>query len=269
MAKRRIPRPELVQRYIDLRHAPQADRLKLALEWEADPGELAQLVKAAIDTFEDFHNRQECFCDHEALDAPTTMANGRDLLCGLMTGGNPPGQWNVPFGKSRIKLRFLDYEVPPAKTTAKAPCFLNEFDGGGSSLLIKTDALLLGGDGTPVVAEAKVTKPKSYDTDTFLALVQALANACLFATADQRERLRRCYGLASTPGAVDIALILYKPPEATRATYQYRLDAAAWLLAHRLMGHHEMPQVIRRIMFIHALGGPPPSLEGVALEPHQ
>jgi hypothetical protein len=132
MTKRTIPRPELVQRFIELRDAPQADRLKLALAWEADPGELAQLVKAGIETFEDFRNGQECFCDHEALDAPTTMANGRDLLRGLATGGNP--QWNVPFGRNRIKLQFLDYEVPPARITEKAPYFLNEFDGGGSSL---------------------------------------------------------------------------------------------------------------------------------------
>jgi hypothetical protein len=268
MAKREIPRPELVQRYIDLRTESQADRLMLALEWEADPGQLAKLVRAATSTFEDFHNGEECFCDHDGLDAPTGIANGRDLLRGLATGGNPPGRWNVAFGRSRVKLRFLDYEVPPAKTTAKAPCFLNKFDGGGNSLLIKTDALLLDDNGTPVVAEAKVTKPKGYDTDTFLALVQALANACLFATANQRERLRRCYGLPSTPGAVDVALVLYKPPESTRATYHYRLDAAAWLLAHRLIWHHEMPPVIRRIMFIHAFGGPPLSLEGVALEPH-
>ena len=132
------------------------------------------------------------------------------ISCALATGGNPPGQWNVSFGRSHIKLGFLDSEVPPAKTTSKAPCFLNEFDGGGSSLLIKTDAFLLGGDGTPVVAEAKVTMPKSYDTNTFLALVQALANACLLATADQRERLRRCYGLASTPVAVDVAITTYR-----------------------------------------------------------
>jgi hypothetical protein len=207
MTKRTIPRPELVQRYIDLRDAPQARRLKLALEWEAHPGELAQLVKDGIDTFEDFHNRLECFCDHGPLDPPTTIATGRDLVRGLATGGNPPGQWDVPFGKSRVKLKFLDYEVPPARTTVKAPNFLNEFEEGGDSLLIKTDALLLGGDGVPVVAEAKVTKPKSYDTDTFLALVQALANACLYATAFQRERLRCCYRLTSTPRAVDVALI--------------------------------------------------------------
>jgi hypothetical protein len=141
MAKRKIPRPELVQRYIDLRDAPQADRLQLALEWEANPGDLARLVKAGIDTFEDFHNHQECFCDHEALDAPTTMGTGRDLLCGLATGGKPRGQWNVPFGRSRIKLKFLDYEVPPARTTRRALNFLNEFEEGGNSLLIKTDAL--------------------------------------------------------------------------------------------------------------------------------
>src|SRR5687768_12132953 len=98
MAKRKIPRPELVQRYVDLRDEPQADRLKLALEWEADPGELAQLVKAGIETFEDFHNGHECFCDHEALRVPTAMSNGRDLLRGLATGGKPQGQWNVPFG---------------------------------------------------------------------------------------------------------------------------------------------------------------------------
>src|SRR5438128_144469 len=109
MAKRTIPRPELVQRYVDLRGAPQADRLKLALQWEANPGELAQLVKAGVDTFEGFHNDQECFCDHEALDAPKTMGTGRDLLRGLATGGKPPGRWNVPFGRSRIKLEFLDY----------------------------------------------------------------------------------------------------------------------------------------------------------------
>jgi hypothetical protein len=269
MAKREIPRPELVQRYIDLRTESQADRLMQALKWEADPRPLAKLVRAAISTFEDFHNREECFCNHDdGLDAPTGIESGRDLLRGLATGGNPPGRWNVAFGRSRVKLRFLDYEVPPARTTANAPCFLNKFDGGGSSLLIKTDALLLDDDGTPVVAEAKVTKPKGYDTDSFLALVQALANACLFATADQRERFRRCYTLPSTPAAVDVALVLYKPPDATRATYQYRLDAAAWLLAHRLMRHPEMPPVIRRIMLIHAFGGPPLSLEGVALEPH-
>lgn len=268
MAKRKIPRPELLQRYVDLRDTPQADRLELALEWEADPGELAQLVKAGIDTFEDFHNRQECFCDHNGLEEATNIENGRDLLRGLATGGNPAGQWNVPFGRSRIRLTFLDYEVPPARTTRNAPEFLNEFAGGGDSLLIKTDALMLGGDGVPVVAEAKVTKPTSYDTDTFLALVQALANACLFATAHQRERLRRCYGLASTPEELDVALILYKPPEAARATFQYRLDATAWLLAHRLMGRHEMPTVVRRIMFIHASGDADLTLEGVALEPH-
>ena len=56
MAKREIPRPDLVQRYIDLRTEPQADRLMQALEWEADPGQLANLVTAAINTFEDFHN---------------------------------------------------------------------------------------------------------------------------------------------------------------------------------------------------------------------
>src|SRR5262245_33271884 len=100
MAKRKIPRPELLQRYVDLRDTPQGDRLELALEWEADPGELAQLVKAGIDTFEDFDNRQECFCDHKALEEPTNIENGRDLLRGLATGGNPAGEWDVPFGRS-------------------------------------------------------------------------------------------------------------------------------------------------------------------------
>lgn len=267
MAKRKIPRPELVQRYIDLRTSSQSERLTLALRWEAEPAELVHLVRDGIDFFEDFCNCRECFCDHKGLAPPTCIASGRELLRAVATSGDPPGHWNVPFGRAHVRLTFLDYEVPPARTTKNAECFLNEFQRGGDSLLVKTDALLLGSDGTPVVAEAKVTKPTTYDTDTFLALIQALANACLFATANQRERLSRCYELASIPTELDVALILYKPPEATRATYQYRLDAAAWLLAHRLMGHRDMPRVIRRIMFIHASAGRKLSLEGVALEP--
>jgi hypothetical protein len=44
-----------VQKYIDMRTESQADRLMLELKWEADPGQFAKLVTAAISRFEDLH----------------------------------------------------------------------------------------------------------------------------------------------------------------------------------------------------------------------
>lgn len=256
-AKNLIPLPILVRLYRRLRRCDQAHHLRWGLWLEQNPAVLARWVAESIDVFSEFDNKVESFCAHRPLDAVNQITNGRELLRALATGGTPPGAWPIRHGKEKINLSFVDYEVPPARTTQKAPLFLNQFAAkGGDSISLTTDLLLKHPDGTPVVGEAKVAKVAGYDTDSLIALIQALAAACLFATPHQLARMSSWYGTAATARFVDVALFLYKPAILARSTYQFRLDALAWLLAHRVMEQPVFPDAVRAIYFVHVTGAP-------------
>lgn len=163
----------------------------------------------------------------------------------------------------------MDYEVPPARTTAGSPLFLNAFDKGGDSLLVRADLLLRASDGVPIVGEAKVAKAMGapgtggYDSTPVVAFLQALAGGVLFATPAQLRRLQRAYeehSFNARAGCVELALFLYKPQVLAPATYQRRLEAVTWVLANRVFGHSSFPvNRIRRIWFVD-VAGPPDAL---------
>jgi hypothetical protein len=260
--KKRIPLPPIVEVYNAMRKRPQKEQLEWALEAEREPGELTRCVAESIETFSSYENVNEPFHPkHKTLSQPAAITTGHELERALATGGPKPGKWNVPYGTARIPLEFVAYELPPARTTTNSPGFLNEFEDGRDSLYVRTDLLLKGREGVPVVGEAKVAKEAGYDSTPIVALVQALAGGALLATSSQLRRLSQHHGTSPDAEGVELALISYKPTKLAASTYQRRLDAVAWMLAHRLVRHGAFPtDRIRRVHFIEA-AGPPEALD--------
>jgi hypothetical protein len=266
--KNQIPLPPIVELYNSMRNRTQQEQLEWALEAEREPGELATCVAESIEKFLSYENAVEHFGKRPPLEPPTTIRNGRDLARAL-AGGSKHGAWKVPYGKAKIALEFIDYELPPARTTKHAAGFLNQFENGSDSLHVRTDLLLRTKARTPVVGEAKVAKETGYDTTPVVALVQALAGGTLLATPSQLERLAKHHGTSPDATGVELAIVSYKPTKLAASTYQRRLDAVAWLLAHRLVRHDAFPTGrLSRIHFIEAAGTPEAlDLRGWALEP--
>lgn len=270
MTKEKIPLPPIVEVYNAMRKRPQKEQLEWALEAERDPGDLATCVAESIETFSSYENVDEPFHPkHKTLSRPNIITTGHELERALATGGSQPGRWNVPYGKARIPLEFVAYELPPARTTKTGSGFLNEFANGHDSLHVRADLLLRGKGGIPVVCEAKVAKEAGYDTTPIVALVQALAGGVLLATPNQLRRLAKHDGMSPDATSVELALISYKPTKLAASTFQRRLEAVTWLLAHRLVRHDAFPRErIRRVQFIEAAGAPDAlDLRAWAVEP--
>lgn len=261
-SKKKIPLPVLAERYRWLRdvETSQKQHLDWALKLETKPATLARWTADSIRHFAPYDNRKEPFRPTPTtLDPTDKISTGHELARALWNGANDR-TWTIESEVGRKRLTMLDYEVPPARTTAKAPCFENEFENGKNSLYIRTDLLLRHPDGTPVVGEAKVAKSGGFDSDTVLALIQALASAAMLATPNQFARLHECYPSAATATRIDVALFLYKPDKLASSTFQRRLEAIAWMVAHRAMGHPTFPKAIRSIYFVD-VAGPPQDLQ--------
>lgn len=251
--KRLIPVTPLVTLYRKLRGSPQAERYAIAIGLAANADRLARDISKSIQLFRSYENVGEAFCrPHNKLSAPPAIVNGRTLAAALaQQSWRPSGTQPLPFS-------LIDYEVCPARTTAKAPIMANAFDDGKSSrATMKIDLLLRHQDGTPIIGEAKVVTGKGFDTDPVLALIQALAGATQFASAKQRERLAQQYGKMFKPtNKLDVAVIAYHPAKLPNATYQARFEIAAQVLAERLQRSEFFPPEIRHIHFLLATGPP-------------
>jgi hypothetical protein len=248
-AKQPIPVIPLVSLYRILRKASQEQRLRMATELAAEPDQVAARVAESIDRFEVYDNKAEAFClPHRVLDAPAAVINGRTLAAALSQGEQQVA------GPESFGFRLVDYEVRPARTTKNALLALNRFDDGRpSTAAMSLDLLLRHDDGTPIVGEVKVAKAGGYDTDSVLALVQALAAAAQLATPNQRIRLLRHYPHTFLrANRVDVAIIAYHPPKLPEARYQQRLGAVARDLARGLLDSPRFPSQIRRIDFMTA-----------------
>jgi hypothetical protein len=219
--KRPIPVTPLLALYRTLRRASQRERLLLARELAAHPDEVAARVRESVERFRVYDNRAEPFVPtHAALAAPLEIVGGRSLAAALAQS-----PLAVKGGEVSFTFTLVDYEVPPARTTIKAPRMLNRYeDGSPSTTAMVVDLLLRHEDGTPVIGEAKVAKFNGYDTDAVLALVQSLAGAAQFATPNQLARLHAHYSDWSTaPQAVDVAVVAYHPTRLAAARYQLSL----------------------------------------------
>jgi hypothetical protein len=251
--KRPIPVTPILRLYREMRRMSQAQRLRRAYELAERPDELLTCVRDSIEQFNRYDNIDEPFCPtHTTLTAPAAIFTGRTLAAAL---AQRPHQVDAvePFS-----FTLVDYEVPPARTTIRARLMQNQFaDGTRSTTAIKIDLLLKHEDGTPIIAEAKVAKPNGYDTDSTLALVQALAGATHFATPNQQARLARHYPRHFKPGNhLDVAVVAYQPATLAKATYQQKLNQAARELAKHLQSSAQSPRELRTIHFLTARGHP-------------
>jgi hypothetical protein len=266
LLKKPIPLPRIVDLYREMRKKTHAEQLAWALEIERDPGRLADCVAESIATFLPYENEEEHFGCRPHLAAPVSLRNGRDLESAVSSASSGAGKWVIRYGRVPVVFELVDYEVPSARTTKSAPLFMGKFDKGGNSLLIRTDLLLRAADGVPVIGEAKVAKGidsatgGGFDSTPVVAFVQALAGGVLFATPSQLRRLRDAYkshAFNSDAGCVELALFFYKPTMEAPATFQRRLEAATWVLAHRVFAHSGFPlDQIRRIWFVDVSGHP-------------
>jgi hypothetical protein len=250
--KQPIPITPLMCLYRTMRRMSEAARLDLARELCESVDAFAGRVGESIERFSAYKNTAEPFCPaHAALELPDAIAGGRSLAAALVGGTHAVA------GQS-FSVQLIDYEVPPARTTVRAPLMLNRFeDGTHSTTTMKIDLLLRHDDGTPIIGEAKVARKDGYDTDAVLALIQALAGATQFATPSQQRRLAIHYPSAFAPCPhVDVAIVAYQPPVCASSTYQKKLDAAARALANSLVSSERFPIQIRKIHFIRAYGQP-------------
>jgi hypothetical protein len=257
--KKEIPLPALARKYrwlLDV-HKGQDKHLEWALGLEDDPAALAGWAADSVEHFWQYCNLGERFRPKPPALKRTDKIETGDELARAMWNAGGHKTWPIKCGRKTKHLRLLDYEVPPARTTKHAEFYLNRFEKNGKgSLHIQTDLLLSHPDGTPVVGEAKVAKGNGFDSDTVLALIQALAAASMLATPNQIARLHRYYGTRPDAQSVDVALFLYKPQKLPNSTFQRRLEAIAWLVAHRAMQEQSFPSQIRSVYFIDVAGVP-------------
>jgi hypothetical protein len=251
--KRPIPVTPLLCLYRTMRASSQGERLALAEELIAGADEVAARITESIDQFRPYDNVSEPFCPaHARLSLPPAIVNGRTMAAALQQSPQTVS------GDGAFSFDVVDYEVPPARTTQNALLMLNRFaDGRRSTATMSVDLLLRHEDGAAVIGEVKVAKANGYDTDSVLALVQALAAATQFSTPPQQARLTRWYSNAfSAPMPLDIAVIAYHPPKLAAATLQPALDGAARALAWALTASPRFPPEIRHIRFLRATGSP-------------
>jgi hypothetical protein len=251
--KRPIPVTPLLSLYRAMRASSQGQRLGMAGELTDSADEVVARIAESIEQFCSYDNVSEPFCPaHAPLPPPPAIVNGRTMAAALQQSPQKVS------GDGAFSFDVVDYEVPPARTTQKAALMLNRFtDGRPSTTTMAIDLLLRHEDGAVIIGEVKVAKAQGYDTDSVLALVQALAAATQFSTPPQQARLTRWYSNAfSAPMPLEVAVIAYHPPKLAAATLQPALDGAARALARALTASPRFPPEIRHIRFLRATGSP-------------
>ncbi len=176
--------------------------LKKQLDWAATVSaeKLAEAFRESVDQFAGYCNAEPFYpASRGELSKPVpdaTIRRCRDLAAYLRMQG-------VAFvvNDPSLKLRYLDYEVVPARTTGGA----SYNDGKRSTTWVRLD-LLLHADG-PVIAEVKLRS----DKNPFYALLQALTCAVELATPSQRIRLQSRYSQINPASPLEIYTVIYRP----------------------------------------------------------
>jgi hypothetical protein len=164
-------------------------------------GELASAFIKSIDEFKGYRNTEPFYPSTRrilpVLSTNQPIRSSRDLAIVLNAQG-PAKVVNDPC----LNIRYVDYEVVPARTTGGA----KYDDGKEGRTWVRLDLLLLADN--PVIAEVKLRS----DKNPFYALVQALTCAAELATPAQRDRLqRRRYPQLLTKAPFEIYTIVYEP----------------------------------------------------------
>jgi hypothetical protein len=253
--QRPIPVTVLTHFYRLLKVMSHKERLETATWLTAHPEIVDQWFKRSVDRIardfawvdDPFHpkRRPERLGQYKR----STIASTPELVAWIAACPQPDGIWTV-LGEDGLDFAFVDYEVPPLRT----PSVTKFEDGLLSTSGMKMDLLLRSRDGTPIVGEAKVSTSEGDDKDPFFALMQALALAAQLLTPSQLERLRQHYPEAgfSKTSAADIFVLLFKPSQSAKATYQADLYEQAVSLSEALQSQPALSKRLRRLRFIEA-----------------
>jgi hypothetical protein len=125
-------------------------------------------------------------------------------------------------------------------------------DGSPPTNAMKADLLLVSRAGRPVIGEVKVATARTYDTDPFLALIQALTLGAQLVSPSQQIRLATHYPGLFSAAHVDIAVIAFKPPTAANATFQGQLYVEARRVADTLRGQPGVSERLGLVAFVEA-----------------
>ena len=254
-----IPVTPMHTLYLEFRALSQKRRLEEIQSFLEHPARLEDIFSESVDQYrKDYSNPGEPFHPTRPqlppLPPDAEIRSGRDLERAL---AHPEGkEWEVTGGGPVRRLRFVDYQVPPLRTTGET-----RFADG--KLGFTADLLLVDDEGVPVVGEVKAVTDTHYDVDSGMALIQALAQAAALSTPQQQERLDTHYRSAefASDRGVGVSIITIKPAVAPpRARHQADLSRAARDLAAAISRLPGVSSSVEWIAFIQAEGNNPPSL---------
>lgn len=260
---RTVPYTPILRMYRELPTA-RVQQLARAKELAADPGELAHAFTYSVERFAAYCPRDEGFAgsaprkplewDREAIRKTNDLAGRLERDGGL----------EVP-ERADLAADYVAREVSVIRTTGGAT-FDDPAATGMAGRALQPDLLLVNrADRTPIVAEVKITRPGTNQTDKnpFAALIQVLAAAAHLVTAAQYERLRRHFpevemaAPSSSGPRLDVYLIAVAHDD--RITYMADLFEATRQISQKLVAHKTVARSLRRIAFldIEPAGTPP------------
>ena len=207
-----------------------------------DSGQLADDFIESIRQFSEYWNVAEPFLDPRESGDWVETSKTRRVADKLEKGST----WKVR-GHVELDFRFVDRELPPARTTSRA-----RFRGETKprKRFPTLDLLLAGQDRWPVFCELKVAE----DENPFYALIQALGYSAQLLTEPQRERLALAHGdrltLPTEGPFADIYLMLVDYEEVKE--WKPPLGRAARKLAGQVMEDERVRALVRRIACLEA-----------------
>jgi hypothetical protein len=242
----------------------RGQQLEGAADLAADPGELARAFTESVERFAAYDNRDEGFVgsaprkplewDREAIHRTNDLAGRLERDGGLEISG-----------RLDLAADYVAREVSVMRTTGAAT-FDDPAAVGMAGRALQPDLLLANrADRTPIVAEVKITRPGTQQTDKnpFAALIQVLAAAAHLATLAQYERMRLHFpaaGLAAPPSdgpRLDIYLIAVAHDD--RITDMAAIFKATRQISQKLIDDKAVARSLRRIAFLDiAPAGTPP-----------
>lgn len=267
---RKVPYTPILKLHHEIPKLPRAQQLARAEELAADPGELARAFTDSVERFAAYDNRDEGFvgsAPRKPLEWDRDVIRRTNDLAGRL---ERDGGLEVP-QRADLAADYVAREVSVIRTTGAAT-FDDSAAVGMAGRALQPDLLLANRtDRTPIVAEVKITKPGTNQTDKnpFAALIQALAAAAHLATPAQYERLRRHFPevemAAPSSGVPRLDVYLIAVAHDDRITYMADLFEATRQISQALVADKAVARSLRRIAFLNIEPAGTPPLQATPL----